>query len=86
MDVALDGDGNVIDNKRVRESLPTIEHLLKQNNHIILVGKIGRPKGVRDPYYSTRRIAEMLRDHLVGHEVNVVEDFLSDEGRSEIKK
>ena len=43
--VPLDKWGNVVNDKRIRATLPTIEHLLKQRARIILATHIGRPQG-----------------------------------------
>ncbi|MBI5392710.1 phosphoglycerate kinase [Candidatus Woesearchaeota archaeon] len=44
-DVPLDDKGNVVDNSRIKESLPTIQYLLKKKAKIILLTHLGRPKG-----------------------------------------
>lgn len=44
-DVPLDEKGNILDDFRVRESLPTIKYLLERDAKVILVGHEGRPNG-----------------------------------------
>ena len=76
MDVALDAEGNIVDDRRVRESFPTMEHLLGKGNTIILAGKIGRPKGQRDEYHSTQRLVSIIQENFPDRKVHFVSDFL----------
>lgn len=59
-DVALDEKGNVLDNFKIKESLPTIEYLIKQKAKIILISYIGRPKGEKNSKMSLRLIVNEL--------------------------
>jgi phosphoglycerate kinase len=43
--VPLDKWGNVVNDKRIRATLPTIEYLLKKRARIIIATHVGRPKG-----------------------------------------
>ena len=43
--VPLDKEGNVSDNTRIKESLPTIRYLLEHNAAVVLMSHLGRPKG-----------------------------------------
>lgn len=42
-DVPLDEKGKITDNFRIKESLPTIEYLIKQKAKVILISHLGRP-------------------------------------------
>lgn len=39
-------NGNITDDTRVRETLPTINYLVEQGAKVILASHMGRPKGV----------------------------------------
>ncbi len=59
-DVPLDEKGNITDNARIKESLSTINYLLKQNAKIILLTHLGRPKGKNITNLSTTKVAQEL--------------------------
>lgn len=62
--VPLDEDGKVLDDNKIRASLPTLDYLLAQGARVVLVSHLGRPKGKvveklrMDPV--ARRLAQLL--------------------------
>ncbi len=54
-------DGRVIDDTRIRETLPTVEYALRRGARLVLVSHLGRPKGKPNPKMSLKPVAERLR-------------------------
>jgi phosphoglycerate kinase len=73
--VPLSEEGTeILDDTRIRETLPTIEFALRHRAKVILCSHLGRPKGKPNPKYSLRPIVDRLRvmlDHSIGEQVNV---------------
>jgi phosphoglycerate kinase len=73
--VPLSDDGSeIMDDTRIRETLPTLEYALRHKAKLILASHLGRPKGKPSPKYSMRPLVDRLRmllDHHLGEQVNV---------------
>jgi phosphoglycerate kinase len=54
-------DGRVMDDTRIRETLPSIEYSLRHGARLILASHLGRPKGKPNPKMSLKPVAERLR-------------------------
>ena len=62
------GKTHIIDDTRIRESLPTIHYLREHGARTILISHFGRPKGKRVEKYSLRPIGDYLHS-LIHHPV-----------------
>ena len=69
------GEGvRILDDTRIRETVPTIEYAVRRKAKVILCSHLGRPKGKRVPEMSLRPVVDRLRkllDHVLGEEENV---------------
>ncbi len=66
--VPLDEHGNIVDDVRIRETIPTVNYLLDKNAKVILISHLGRPKGEPNPKYSLYPVAKRL-ERLLNKEV-----------------
>ncbi len=76
--VPLDKSGRVEDDTRIRESLPTIQTLIKHRARVILMSHLGRPKGKRAMEFSLKPVAERL-SQLLGQPVQMANDCIGPE-------
>ena len=77
--VPIDEQGNIVDDTRIRASLPTVEYLMDARAKTILISHLDRPKG-RDPRYSLAPVAKRL-SRLIGSEVRLAPDCVGEEVR-----
>jgi phosphoglycerate kinase len=68
-----DGVQVITNDKRIRETVPTIKYLIEQGARILLCAHLGRPKGKRDPKQSLAPVVKPLSD-LIGVPVKFVDD------------
>src|SRR5215472_15980661 len=66
-------EGRIVDDRRIRASLPTIESLRDRGARVIVVTHLGRPKGTTDPALTTAPLAAHLGE-LLGSTVPVASD------------
>lgn len=81
--VSLTDKLTIADDARIRQAVPTLNHLLNNGNKLIIVSHLGRPKG-RDPHFSLKVVAAYLKGLLPGFEITLVDDFLHSEDRQRI--
>jgi len=69
-------DGNVSSDKRIRASLPTIEHCIKAGAKVLVMSHLGRPtEGSPESEFSLAPVATHMSS-LLGQDVRLVSDYL----------
>ncbi|MDO9534239.1 MAG: phosphoglycerate kinase [Bacillota bacterium] len=76
--VPLSQDGEVIDDNKIRSSLPTIQYLLERGSRVILASHLGRPKGQVVEELRMNPVAKRLAE-LLGREVLKSETVIGEE-------
>jgi len=77
LNVPLTESGDVADDTRIQEVLPTIRYALRNGAKVIIASHLGRPKGKADPKYSIKPVAKRLQE-LLDREVIVPEEISSE--------
>lgn len=72
--VSLGPDHTIADDARVQQALPTINFLLKNNNKLVIVSHLDRPKK-RDPKLSLKVVVDHLQEYMPHHKITLVDDF-----------
>jgi len=73
--VPTDKKGDIIDDTRIRESLPTLRYLLEQGARVIAVSHLGRPKGKPTEEFRMDKVAVRL-SQLLGKPVRKVSECI----------
>ncbi|MEG0339488.1 MAG: phosphoglycerate kinase [Oscillospiraceae bacterium] len=74
-------NGEITDDKRIRESLPTIKYLLSHGAKVILCSHMGRPKGEFNMKYSLAPVAKRLSE-LLNMNVTLAKDVIGEDATS----
>lgn len=78
--VPHDEQGNILDDRRIRSTLPTINYLLEHGAAVILASHMGRPKGQVKQDLSLKPVAARLSE-LLGREVKFAPSCVGEETR-----
>ncbi|MBI2611932.1 phosphoglycerate kinase [Candidatus Gottesmanbacteria bacterium] len=78
-------NGEIANDARIKEVLPTIKYLIEKGAKVILASHLGRPKGKFDPKYSMRPVAEWT-EKLLGTKVTLLEKYWEPQALIEIEK
>ncbi len=85
--VSLIGEGDsrkIVDDTRIRLSLPTIEYILKQKpKRLVICSHLGRPKGRVNPELSLDIVAEYL-ESILGKKIYFEQDYRHISGRRRV--
>lgn len=80
--VSLNPDYTISNDARIKQSLPTINYLLKNNNRLIIVSHLGRPKGT-DKKFSLKIVTNKLKEYFPNVEMSLAETIESVKEKSE---
>lgn len=84
-DVPLTEEGEVADEKRIRDALPTIDYLLSVQAQIILLTHLGRPEGKVVPELDLNPVWQKLKEYLPDVNVKFLTSGLSLISREKIQ-
>ncbi|MBI5244058.1 MAG: phosphoglycerate kinase [Elusimicrobia bacterium] len=82
--VPLKGE-KVLDNTRIRETLPTLKRLIEAEAKIVLIAHLGRPKGKPEGKHSLKPVAAEL-EKLSKYKVNFAADCIGEAADSVVSK
>jgi phosphoglycerate kinase len=82
--VPLDAACNITNDNRIKETVPTLRHILDKGGAIILASHLGRPKAKVVKEMSLLPVAKRLSE-LLGLQVQFVEDCISDQAQAKAK-
>jgi len=72
-------DGEISDDTRIKEALPTINYLLERGASLILITHMGRPDGEFNEKYSLRPVADRLGEYLPNTNVFMANDVVGND-------
>lgn len=78
LDVPIDMQGHILDDRRIRIALPTIRYLIKRHAKIVIIAHLGRPEGVNRKDLSLKPIASRM-DQLLNHSVAFASNCIGSE-------
>ena len=85
LNVPLDDNLMITDDRRIRSTLPTINYAIDEGAKVILSSHLGRPKGKVDPKFSLAPVAKRLQ-RLLNKEVFFAPDCIGSQVESLVSK
>lgn len=82
--VPIDEAGQILDDRRIRAVLPTINYLLDEKCQVVLLSHMGRPKGKRVPRLSLGIVAKRL-SRLLEKDVLFVDDCIGEKVKASVR-
>ncbi|MEM6346067.1 MAG: phosphoglycerate kinase [Bacteroidota bacterium] len=76
--VPLNADFEVTDDRRIREAIPTIQHILDNGGSAVLMSHLGRPKDGPEDKFSLHHAIPTLKQ-FISAEVKFADDCISDD-------
>ena len=85
LNVPLNEKGEITDDRRIREAVPTINDLLSRGAKVIVTAHLGRPGGKADPAFSLAPVAQRLSE-LLGAPVILAKDAAGEDSKKLAKE
>jgi phosphoglycerate kinase len=79
-------NGQIADDYRIRQALPTIQYLLEHEAKVVICAHLGRPEGPEDASCSLWPVAKRLGEILGKNKVNFATDCVGEPVRKEVEK
>jgi phosphoglycerate kinase len=83
--VPIGKNGEVQDDSRIRQAVPTIQHAMDQGAKVLLASHLGRPKGKPDSSLSLKPVARRLED-LLQQKVGLAPDCVGPDVEDRVKQ
>lgn len=85
--VPKDNDGNITDDRRIREALPTIRYCIDRDCKVILASHYERPEpGKYEEQYSLKPVAKRLRTLLrIASDIKMAEDVIGEDAKAKVE-
>ena len=84
LNVPLDENKNITDDKRIQTTLPTVRYLIEHRARVIICGHMGRPKGKFDPNFSLAPVAKRFAELLPGVNVTFAADVIGESAQAAV--
>lgn len=84
--VPLDEKGNITDDTRIREALPTLKYLTQAGARVVVMSHLGRPKGKPSPEFSLEPVATRLQTLMPDNTVYFSRHTFSDEVVQQVER
>ena len=79
-------DGQITDDNRIKEALPTINYLLEKGGKVVLMSHLGRPEGKPDKKYSLKVVSERLQELMPETKVIMAKDVTGKDAKTKAEK
>ena len=78
-------DGKIIDDTRIKATIPTIEYLVNNGAKVVLTSHLGSPKGVVNDSLSLKIVLERLKELMPKIKFNFSNDCIGEQTKKDIQ-
>lgn len=78
-------NGKIIDDTRIKATIPTIEYLVKNGAKVVLTSHLGSPKGVASDELSLKLVLQRLKELMPKVKFNFSEDCIGDKTKKDVE-